>query len=140
MTLETFHEYTQRRCRTAATAAPDVNGECMTACPSVCCSSGSGGMEKESGEGEPAVSGKPPADPLLDAAGLFSEGRHKNSITEEHILVVFELVRVVLRCTLTVALFYYGVLVLTFWLHHQTLKITHGESTSQVNCDKLKHD
>ncbi|GBP71771.1 hypothetical protein EVAR_58868_1 [Eumeta japonica] len=28
------------------------------------------------------------------------EGRHRNSITESHILVVFELVRIVLRCTL----------------------------------------
>ncbi|GBP57888.1 hypothetical protein EVAR_37442_1 [Eumeta japonica] len=30
-------------------------------------------------------------------------------------------------------LFYYGVLVPTIRLHHQTLKITHGESTSEDN-------
>ncbi|GBP57128.1 hypothetical protein EVAR_33371_1 [Eumeta japonica] len=29
------------------------------------------------------------------------KGRHRNSITEEYILVVFKLVRVVLKCTLT---------------------------------------
>ncbi|GBP94674.1 hypothetical protein EVAR_69788_1 [Eumeta japonica] len=37
-------------------------------------------------------------------------------------------------------LFYYRVLVPTFQLHHQTLKVTHGESTSQDNSNKLKHD
>ncbi|GBP65167.1 hypothetical protein EVAR_48644_1 [Eumeta japonica] len=37
-------------------------------------------------------------------------------------------------------LFYYEVLVLNFRLHHQILKITHGERTSQDNSDKLKHD
>ncbi|GBP79714.1 hypothetical protein EVAR_34839_1 [Eumeta japonica] len=38
-------------------------------------------------------------------------------------------------------LFSYRVLlVFTFRLHHQTLKIARGENTSQDNSNKLKHD
>ncbi|GBP30856.1 hypothetical protein EVAR_91597_1 [Eumeta japonica] len=37
-------------------------------------------------------------------------------------------------------LFYYGGIALTFRHHHQTLKSTHGESTSQDGSNKLKDD
>ncbi|GBP23190.1 hypothetical protein EVAR_82354_1 [Eumeta japonica] len=37
-------------------------------------------------------------------------------------------------------LFYYRVLMPTSQLHHKTLKFTRGESTSQDNSNKLKHN